>query len=219
MLRAAAIDALPHRRAVAHVISNLIDNLREAARAGMSAYFTVCHETAKRGRQHRNTVRVIIRELHQTGILHVYGGVGVRPRCNYRTVRLSDGSKRVYVSRNYAVRWAVVWQRVKQRNLHPMHAPVGTKVRTKAQWDAEQAAAAAERVRRANAAQAAGARLAARLAGESQAASPAARLVILRAHERGNQKLLTIAKAHHRQRIADNLNQIRLDIATLENLT
>lgn len=85
-----AIRALPHRRLAGRIVRDLAENIRRTFYKGnRHPFFTHCELAKRRGRQHRNTSREIVKELDDLGIINAYAwryGRGCRFSVNWSTV-------------------------------------------------------------------------------------------------------------------------------------
>jgi len=140
VLAAVVAHALPHRHLAARIAHDLGDNIRLAERRQVTPYLTHTNLAARRGRQHRNTSRMILRELDALNLVKCYGfrkGLGVR----------------------FVVRWSNVFQYAATHNCGAMSNAAakarGVAVRTADDW---QAAYKADQDRKATAARLAQAR-------------------------------------------------------------
>lgn len=120
VLAAVAAHALPHRHLAARVAHDLGENIRLAERRQVTAYLTHTNLAARRGRQHRNTSRIILRELESLGLVKSYGfrkGLGVRFVVRWSNVfqyaaahQCGAMSNAAAKARGVAVRTADDWQ-------------------------------------------------------------------------------------------------------------
>ena len=122
---AVAAHALAHRPMAARVAGDLAANEQLAERKQVCAWLTHTNLAARRGRQHRNTSRDILRELQELGLV------------KYWAWRYSTGIR-------FTIRWKAVFDYAKRHNVGAMSNAAakarGVVVRTVADWQADREA-------------------------------------------------------------------------------
>lgn len=115
-----ASHALFHRRKVGTIADQFSSLLVIAGRIGKCPYLTHSALASWRGVQHRNTSRVILRELFDLGLIRSWP---FRPG---RAIR-------------FVVRWKNIFAYAQRYQVMAFAAREGVPTRTKAEWDAERA--------------------------------------------------------------------------------